>query len=54
MDVVEVGVGKSKQKRFLSLPGGLAIWREETTQSKRSRLIIIFFFYSRFLCIAYI
>jgi len=34
----EVGVGESKQKKFLSLPGGLAIWRGETTQLKGSRL----------------
>ena len=30
LDVVEVGVGESKQERFLSLSGGLAIWRGET------------------------
>jgi hypothetical protein len=29
LDVVEVGVGESNQKRFLSLPGGLVIWRAE-------------------------
>jgi hypothetical protein len=29
LDVVEVAVGESKPKRFLSLPGGLAVWRGE-------------------------
>jgi hypothetical protein len=44
LDAVEDGVGKSKQKRFLSLPRGLAIWRAETTELKWSRLIVNSFY----------
>lgn len=50
MDVVEVG--ESKKKTFLSLPGGLASWRGETTQSKGCRLIVGFF-YSTLICAAF-
>ena len=43
MDVadVEVGVGESKQERFLFLPGGLAIRSREQTKLKGGRLIVM-------------
>jgi len=53
LDVLRLGLGNPSKRGFSPClaDGDL---REEITQSKGSRLIIIIIFYSRFLCIAYI